>query len=346
VDEVKVNLTCESMKTNSSHFSNHPSTGLGPVCITAHDLFGGFADHVKTDACVQNSKTAKTEVEEGHIVSQAIAYAHRLHEATLRNSSSPIPVVALKEDSFDLSPTVRTEVALLVLLFEHLNRVVNALVGPALSHSMYSVPSPLAKAIESKTIMSVARHFLNQSFAGPLRQKPSPGFTNPLFDVEELKQTTSLPSNLQGIHALGDEPTRAMARWVALVDVEEDPFKTKILAKLKIDSYLPNFLIEFCEQIFPPGGIMVEQEMIEWATGPLVRQLFNSLVESHDESLELKETWYFISVVLLLTKMWSKTVYKSDHWNSLTTRVGNFQARTILVWFSMRLAVRQAQGLR
>ena len=320
----------------------------GPVCVTAHALFGSFAGHVvKMDSTgAQDSKPTETENDDEHyVVSQAVAYAHRLHEATLRNSNGPIPVVALKEASFDLPPIVRTEVALLVLLFEHLNRVVNALVGPTLTHSMYRVPFPLAKAVESKSFVGIARHLLNPFFSEPLRQRPPPGFTMPLFEVKEFPNTTtSLPTNLQGIQAIGDELARALTRWVALVDDERDP--SNILAKLQIDRYLPPFLVAFCEKTFPPGGIMVQEEMVEWATGPAVRQLFASLVAARDESDELKETWYSVVVVLLLTKMWSKTLYHSDQWMSLTSRVGHFPARAILIWFSMRLAVRQAQGLR
>mmetsp|Transcript_6862 Transcript_6862/g.13205 ORF Transcript_6862/g.13205 Transcript_6862/m.13205 type:complete len:140 (+) Transcript_6862:680-1099(+) len=124
---------------------------------------------------------------------------------------------------------------------------------------MYSVPSPMAKLLESKSFMSGARHFLNPFLSEPLRRRPPSGFTTPLFDVNEFPNAT-LPSNLRGIQILGDEPVRALTWWVALIDNEKDPANINALAKLRIDSYLPHFLIEFCEKTFPPGGIVVDRQ--------------------------------------------------------------------------------------
>ena len=202
-----------------------------PVCVTAHSMMGSAAEH------------AATRYEE---YEQALVYSETVQDATVLQKKD---ILASARATSPLTSQAMAEAALVVLLFQHMNRVVSAIMGEEMSTAMLSVPRKVARTMESPGVMKYMNRAMSWFIASRVRAHEEPGISVPLFEIRRSKRSSktnannsqdysssnndysnsssnninddpdSLPSHLAGATVAGPERAKALNRLVQLVDI-------------------------------------------------------------------------------------------------------------------------------
>jgi hypothetical protein len=147
------------------------------VCSTAHALMSA--------AAVNAERKLRSELSDGELEThgQGLAYAEMLQKAT--HGKGTLLTGAQATDEFPrLNGKARAEVALVVMLFEHMNRACSSIMGEKMSTAMFGIPVPIAKRIESKRVMAVVNRMMAPFLSGGIQKPLKAGFTESLFKDE------------------------------------------------------------------------------------------------------------------------------------------------------------------
>ena len=106
-----------------------------PVCATIHTMMKAAAMEGEGKSVGQNH-------------AQALEYGLLVQDATLGIRQFPQDKAALKRMFDELTDEAMAEVALVVLLFQHMNRVVSAIMGEEMTTAMFKLPRTMAKKME------------------------------------------------------------------------------------------------------------------------------------------------------------------------------------------------------
>ena len=87
-----------------------------------------------------------------------------------------------KENAYPLLTDV---VALVVLVFEHTNRVVSAITGSQISTTMFVIPRKLAQGMESESVMGVMNEMMAPFISGSIKNPPTDVITKTIFEERE-----------------------------------------------------------------------------------------------------------------------------------------------------------------
>ncbi|CAB9512029.1 expressed unknown protein [Seminavis robusta] len=352
-----------------------------PVCIAAHNFMGITAIVVDQNA-QKNSKNVDTKKmndrQKQH--DQAIQYAELLlsemkaqkrmcglqptpTKKTPKRSSSSGSVGSGKSIGSGsdgsskkkrkrksrrfthLNATAKAEIALVVMLFDHMNRVVSVIMGEEMSTAMFNVPRSLARAMEAPSAVKAMSRLMAPVFSGTFKVKHQPGVTLSLFPDEQSAGSANaslLPENIQGVVLAGLERANAVGRLVEWVTTFE---KEKLIKTDIMSRHLIRFLDKKVD--LPHGGVNFAspEEVVEWMEGKMKTEVTTEIMgdESGDESIYGTER--SIAMVLLLSSFAPQTTYGSSHWEDLVERVGVSMARSIVIWWSLRTTFKECKGL-
>ncbi|CAB9504642.1 expressed unknown protein [Seminavis robusta] len=312
-----------------------------PMCCTAHRMMGTAAK--RAEKTKDQEKIARQEA----LFKAAMAYAEKLIEDTMNAqpdqdlngydsvmeicSTNLAPASKTLEEEQDQGPLTaagKAEVAMVVVLYFHMNRIISAVLGEQMSAAMFSVPEGAAKKMESRSVMSVVNKMMAPVLSGGMKAKRKPGITSSLFP-EGSSCLEFLPEHLKGAELAGEERANALSRlyvWSVIYEqqlVNEGIMTPEILAVLDDPENCP-----------PPR--MRTHQIAHWAT-----------VEMRHVVGELEgETSRAIANVLLLVSYTPQSVFNSIHWKTLNKALGGPTSKALAIWWSLRLTFKKSQGLR
>ncbi|CAB9510073.1 expressed unknown protein [Seminavis robusta] len=222
----------------------------------------------------------------------------------------------------------RAEAALVIVLFTHLNRVSNALLGEEVHPELFSGQAPAGGGFANRlTSFFLARTGCTN------RTKYEAGMTTSLHAEEVVASFSPLPQNLVGVLLSGHERAIALAR---MCDWESTFRKETLIKRSIMSKRLLNFL-EYPSTRPPSHRFSSAESVVDWVDTALQDKL--------DSMRYLSETNKAIGKILVLTTYAPKMVPHSIHWRRLVDCVGESMARSIVVWWSLRSALRDAKGL-
>ena len=349
-------VTVELSRTTKEAIATKVSeSNACPVCIAAHTMISVVS--IELDS--KQVKTQEEDEKKNKQHEQALQYADMLldemnrelrdncSDATSISSGSSIgsggsgsknSKKARRGRKYShLNSTAKAEVALVVLLFDHINRVVSVIMGEEMSTAMFSVPRSMAKSMEKPSAMRAMGKMMYPLLSGAFKMKHSPGMTLPLFPEEEqasLKNRKPLPAHLQGILLAGLERANAVGRVIDWVETFE---KEKLVGPNVMSEDLIAFVMQQSEKAHPAFN----------SPGKVAKWVERCVEEDADVELDdlEQESGKAITIVLLLATFAPQTAYKCNHWNTVVKHVGPEMARCIVAWWSLRCTLRDAKGL-
>jgi AhpD family alkylhydroperoxidase len=296
------------------------------VCTTAHAMMSAAAVNAerklksKKDA---NSGTPESSDGEVETHDQAIAYAEMVQKAT--HGKGTLLTGAEAADEFPrLNAKARAEVALVVMLFEHMNRACSSIMGEKMSTAMFGIPGPIAKRIESKRVMGVVNRMMAPMLSGGIQKPKKAGFTKSLFLDEDGESKVPLPSHLEGAETAGSERARAVARLDALMDTLyesrlKDIVTGPVLALLDEETNAPT--TEAFQPVLIPSWLKEKVEPIKDEKGQIV------------------------ATAILMVSVAPRRFHDRVQMKALVKAVGAKEARLVVLWWSVRLSLKRAKGL-
>jgi hypothetical protein len=229
-----------------------------------------------------------------------------------------------------LSAMARAEIALVVLIKQHLLRSLGAILGEQMSAVGVSRDAAMEKQSSvmgtmNKVFMPMMKPMMKPFFlAGVLQQYCEPGITDELFKYES--DVPSLPSHLQGVQAAGAERAQAVARLNALVGT---------LYEYRLKGYITKQVMELVdgETAATSDASMSPVLVVKW-----IERKLESLSDEKDKA---------VATALLLMAYFPKRLLKGREWKALVKAVGGDEkeARLIVIWYSLRFTLGQARGL-
>ncbi|CAB9511965.1 unknown protein [Seminavis robusta] len=287
-----------------------------PICIDAHTLLEEAAKAVDDDNAVLSC--------------QAKAYGETVYMATTMRE--PIPDTAQLTQLYpDLSEANRAEIALVLLVYQYMNRVVRALLGEHVSTAMFGVPRPVATVVESSKGFWLYKKMLKPFLSKGLRKKNKPGISGELFPKESKGDEFELPEHLANAELGGHERARSLARVYQLVDKlyysrinQTGMVSTKMIAILDApENQLPK---------------TIGTNKINWALVHMPTHVFKKQM---DKTIDQE-----VAQVLLLVDIMPDALERSYCWRAVNKEYGKEQARLLVFWWALRCTfVKQAKGL-
>ena len=281
-----------------------------PICINAHTLLEEAAKKVST-------KSEK-------ISEQAVAYAESLFMAT--RDDMPIgDKEELAKKMPDLTDTMKAEIALVLIVYQYMNRVVRALLGKHVSVAMFGVPRRVANMVENETGFWIMKKVFRRRLSMNLRKK-NPGITRNLF--QEPKDYI-LPAHLKGAELAGVERARAVSRLYHLVDT---------LYESRVCNYVSFSMLDILDDPAnrPPPRFLFSQRA-KWIMTHVRLQIGPKLSRPIDQS---------VALLLLLVDIAPEALTDSSCWKEVNEEYGEEEARVLVFWYALRCSVvTQAKGL-
>lgn len=259
---------------------------------------------------------------------QAIKYAETFLSSSDTSDNAP---------SFPLlNDAAKAEVALAVLLFQHLNRSVIALLGA--HHKAVGLLSITGqqerRSFETCTGVRGAVHRM----MAPINfEKAKPGLTNPLFASSSTMDGSSrysaddsfdLPRHLRKAADAGEDCANALFRLVDWVESYE--------AQLLAENLLTRAVLQEMRRAVPPPHLKIHQ-LAQWVSGD--KRLKKKLLKGRND------LHYDLACVLLMVQHSPMSVANSSWLKELVKGVGKDKATTIVLWWSLRLSLEEAKGL-
>ncbi|CAB9519635.1 expressed unknown protein [Seminavis robusta] len=271
---------------------------------------------------------------------QAIGYARLvLATMTAKGPESEHPSLNSKKCFSRLTDAVKAEIALVIFLVTHMNRVSKAILGEGLRTDELFLAADVTRGFRCSIARFVPIIGCNTCEAGK---------TSSLFPEEDNDDDLSVATSdhssiiasfspvaphLQGVFLTGLERALAMARvkdWVGQYG------KEKLLGQSIVSKKILKRLLED-PSTTPPPTCTTDECIWEWAENTVQRR-----IGSKDK---LNDANRAIGMVLLLVTFAPHTVHESQHWLTMVKCVGDDMARCIVVWWSLKLAFRDAKGL-
>lgn len=305
------------------------------VCVTAHTMMETVASNLER----KQRGGGDGDSEKARIVEK---YTISVLDVLEENRKGGL---AEEETSLLADEVTRAEIALVVLLFDHMNRVVSALMGEEMSTAMMGVPRVVARRMEKPNVITIMSQWMSAVLANPFKAKNKPGMTLPLFFGKEGDDVAServdrLPYHLKGLKLAGSERANAIGRLLEWIDAyEQEQFeKNEFLSKGVVDLLDRAIKAKACdEESNHPGKVL------KWATAYDEEELQSELNKLYDS-----DAGRTIVVLLLLLSLAPLTVYESSQWNATVEKLGGSQnkARCLIIWWSLRMTLRDAAGLK
>ena len=288
-----------------------------PICVNAHTILEEAAKVI----VISNDKECR-------VSHQAVAYSEKLYLATTQDH--PLPTVAECQKLYpDLTPANLAEIALVVLLFQYLNRAVSAILGEHMSRAMFSVPRPVAATLETDKGFWLYKKMMKPFLSKGLRVKPQPGITRSLFK-DEIDDDFVLPLQLKDAELGGSERARAAARLYYLVDQ---------LYETRLNKFVSRRVIQVLdsEDCRPPKGV-TKSNAINW-----VAMEAPSILQRHFPDNKMSQ---YVAQILLMTDAAPSALAKCDAWLRVSKKIGKDNSRLLVCWWALRCAfVKQPKGL-
>jgi len=256
-----------------------------------------------------------------------------------------------------LDKPAMAEVALVVTLFDHMNRVVSAIMGEEMSTTMFSVPRSIAKTMENPDLVSRMSKWMSSLLSGPFKAENPPGITRPLFRDEEKEEhdgggsnknenatssssskTRRIPDHLRGVELAGAERTSAVGRILDWIDAyEEERFAENDFVSSDIVALLDREIKSKNHELSSHPG-----KVLKWVKA-YVRE---EEVQLLSKELADSESGTAVVTVLLLLSLAPQTIYQSLYWENMVDRLGSIdKARCVVFWWSLRTTFRDATHL-
>ena len=310
-----------------------------PVCIVAHTMMESVASGVeKSNNKATEELDGTTEIILKHAASVVDALENTRQggkESTTNDGPTP-----------SLDEATQAEIALVVLIFDHMNRVVSAIMGEEMSTAMIGVPRVLARQMEKPGLVAAMSRCLTCLLGGPFRAQNKPGMTQSLFIEDETEEMSSafaasLPDHLSGVKFAGGERAVAVARLLEW----SKSYETKLWNKGC--SFLSRDIVRVLDRAIAhktasdiyaigrhPGNT------IRWA---------NACVEdfrSEIDKLADQDAGSSIVALLLCLSLVPQVVYQSPFWDKTIQKLGKERARCLVFWWSLRMTLRDAARLK
>jgi len=302
------------------------------ICITAHSMMETAAGLAKKRVKKRSySEVSTLPSQSSHTVDmssestfreEVLDFARAVHKATVQGED-------FCDDTTDfshLSERTKAEVAIIVLLYQHMNRVINIMLGDTLTHAMFSVPERLAKALESKGFMRAIKGVATRLLKSQFKKRIKGGFTDSLFVNDRLDNKQDIPDHLQGIYQAGKGRSTAIQRWIHVVDnlPNQEPLRSLLSADLldKVNTIQKN-----------TQGVCLSPQCV---SRYLDKQAQCTTKTPKDRAVVL---------ALIMTSNMPGLMNPSLEWHQVQTTLGKETARLLVIWWSMKVALEQAKGL-
>ena len=308
-----------------------------PVCVVAHSMMGVAAQRGDAAAAAQkrNNKKQQQEDATAPTLDEAAVLQYAEH---IKNTSVKVYNEDCTEDAavaaFRLSETAKAEIALVILLFEHMNRVVSALMGTEMSTAMFGVPRPVARTMEKKSVMGVMSKMMSPFLSRDISKPRKEGITLNLFR-DENNDKFDLPPHLELVQDAGGERARALARWIQLDQTLHDQYLQEIVP--------PSVLAFLADPVHTPpssssGHLLssTSTQRLQWILTEMRQTAKEQLQHPHEA---------VVAIVLLQVQHAPSGVYRSLDYKALVKKVGVVQARLVVIWWSMKVTLAEAKGL-
>lgn len=245
--------------------------------------------------------------------------SHFSHASSVASSGSQFSRSSSRHFGLsNLTKGAKAETALVVLVASHLARVEKALTSSSSMRRCASSPVVSNSSGMHKTKSSSMLNRLRTQLKSKSEPPHKPGFTAPLF-LKKTPKTFGLPEHLQGVLYTGGECIQALGRLVAWVENYQEQLICQGLVTLELLDRL-----EYHLEVSP-------------CSNPVDPEVWVSLLGGN---LDLTR------VLLLTSSRRPQRVSKSKAWYSLVQAVGRDQATSLVLWWSLRLSLDQARGLR
>lgn len=287
-----------------------------PMSVSAHRVMEKAAVRAEQSLNSQ-SKFTTTDVQE-----QAISYAESLINETVQQEWYDGNASKKGDETSPecLNSRAKAEVALVGLLYIHLNRVTNAILGEAL-------PSPFFRLSSSSTDKTCCMDcIIATMLSGGMRKTYRAGITSHLCSSSSPSLDV-LPERLRGAQLAGEERAEALARIVTWVNT----FRHRELKQLVPDEVLR---ILDDETTGPPKDVPVCR-IAHWANGAKHHKI-KTLPAGLDQ---------LVAMVLILVSYSPQSVFPSTHWTMLIKTLGEAKAKSLVIWWSLRWTLKRAKGL-
>jgi AhpD family alkylhydroperoxidase len=295
-----------------------------PMCCSAHRMMGVAAKHAEKSKRVTQEE--KKNYEEMYLQSMDYAEALILDTLTLHSTDASKNADTVPDHGYGhLNDEAKTEIALVVLLFCHMNRIISAVLGETMSTAMFSVPKGAAKRIEAPKVMKLANKLMAPFLAGSMKTKREAGLTAPLFK-KGSSSLNMLPPHLRGAQLAGDERANALERLVLWSQLYEEYLMGEGIVTSEVIELLDNL---------PPG--LMPSKVAYWATTDM-KKLIRACLRKDERAQD-------IANILTLVTYSPQSVYHSIHWQEMVNALGAEQAKALVVWWSLRSSIKRAQGL-
>jgi hypothetical protein len=224
-----------------------------------------------------------------------------------------------------LNAKARAEVALVVMLFEHMNRACSSIMGEEMSTAMFGIPAPIAKRIESKRVMGVVNGMMAPFLSRDIQKPKKAGFTKSLFKDEDGESKVPLPSHLEFAENAGAERARAVARLDALMDT---------LYESRLKDIVTGTVVAFLdEETERPQG-----------RKPSNPRLFPVWLKEKVEPIK-DEKDQIVATAILMVSISPRHFHDGIQMKALVEAVGAKDARLVVLWWSIRFSLKRAKGL-
>lgn len=321
------------------------------VCVTAHVMMATAAKKKKRDENIERLKKSTSapsstssgsdkgtingsedEYDQEERSKQAVAYAELVQKASQNGEA----LVIRSENDFSLlNDIARAECALVVLLFQHMNRVISAIMGEQMTTAMMGLPRTFATQMEKPGVMKHLNRMMKPIISGAVNKSVQPGFTNVLFKnekgetVKEQEQQLELPEYLQGVKDAGLARAHAVGRLYSMVDV----------LYMKVAHVVPKEVIDLVDAEVASGS-HDDQKLSPVVIVSWIQEKLGPLSSKNHK---------IVATIMILVAYFPRRIFNSKEWRALVDDVtgGDVKmARMVVIWYSLRLTMMQAKGFQ
>lgn len=310
-----------------------------PVCIKAHCMMEICATKV-------DDHNDDTQHAQALNYAELLIYEVNAQRATCVDLSGRVNLKA-KPEGIDtscwngqLSEGAKAEVALVVALFMHVNRVVSAIMGEEMSTAMMNVPRGAAKVLERIGAVKAMSRAISPFLANTFRAQQDEGFTNHLFDSDSTDEKVQLPKGLQNLMLAGHERARAVSRLVQWVAYYESDL---MLEGDVFDYDMVRFIDEKTRSCNIRDDLESPKAALIWVEGVVGRAMDE--IHQGESGEPVEDCKMALTTVLILVSLAPKAIFQSEPWKILVKRWGEKTARSIVVFWSLRTTLKEAHIL-
>ncbi|CAB9518392.1 expressed unknown protein [Seminavis robusta] len=298
-----------------------------PLCDAVHQLMGSAARNA------ESKRGCRREIDdERH--AKALGLADKLVDTTLNDRQDELDLSLQQSARQDdvLTDIGRAEVALVVLLYFHLNRVISAILGEQMSPVLFQAKRPgRGPSIkhDSLKVKDLLKQVVNPLLKAGMSATHKPGIARPLFSSEDPNRLAELPDHLQRAALAGRDRANALYRLVMWTRNYKETMENEGILSMDVLQVLES-------PMNAPPSHLTPDKLAQWASSG-VRRAVQHLSD---------ETSQATATILLLVQFSPHSVFHHYQWKHLAKTLGGDQAKAMLIWWSLTCSLQQAQGLR